>query len=70
MAHTNDELRLLRISDVMEIFPVSRMTIYRMVKQNRFPKPVRFGGSSAWPYREVRDYVDGLKAERNDDDLI
>lgn len=42
-----------RLPELMEMFQVSKPSIYRLMKNNQFPKPVKFGGSSLWPAGEI-----------------
>lgn len=47
--------KLLRISQVLEIIPVSRSTWWQGVKTGKFPKPVKLGERmTAWHESEVR----------------
>lgn len=66
------DLRFLRMEQVQELFPVSRMTIYRLIKDGKFPAPRKLGGRSVWRYAKVRDFVDRLDPpeDESDDDLI
>ena len=41
--------KLLKLDDVLEVVPLSRPTIYRMIKQGDFPKLVKL-----WVYARVR----------------
>lgn len=73
MEENLDHLRFLRMEQVQELFPVSRMTIYRLIKRGEFPAPVKLGSSSVWRYSKVRAFVDRLDPtvdEEGDDDLI
>lgn len=57
-----DQTRYLRITDIMERFPISRATIYRLAKKDQFPKPVRMGSSSLWIEGEVLAWEPSLLA--------
>jgi len=47
--------RFLKVAEILPLISVSRTTLWRMVKNNQFPKPVRIGPvSTAW--RET-DYL-------------
>lgn len=59
-----DELRMLRIDRVLELIPVSRVTLYRMIKAGQFPRPVKLGGSSAWSNQEIRKWRNNLLSSR------
>lgn len=60
----DDELRMLRIDRVLELIPVSRVTLYRMIKAGQFPRPVKLGGSSAWSNQEIRKWRNNLLSSR------
>ena len=46
--------RLLRIDQVKEISGIGKTMIYRLVREGRFPKPFKPGGSaSRWSETEV-----------------
>lgn len=56
--HAGDEdLRLLRIEQVLDLIPISRNTLYRMVKANEFPPPYKFRANSCWSNEEIRDWL-------------
>jgi prophage regulatory protein len=58
LPHPGDEdLRLLRIERVLDLIPVSRNTLYRMVKEGEFPAPYKFRGNSCWSNEELRDWL-------------
>lgn len=59
-----DDLRMLRIDRVLELIPVSRVSLYRMIKAGQFPRPVKLGGSSAWSNHEIRKWRDNLLLSR------
>lgn len=44
---------------------LSRATIYRMVQAGTFPQPIKQGRTSAWPYSEVRGYLDRVVDQRD-----
>jgi predicted DNA-binding transcriptional regulator AlpA len=51
-----------RLAQVQEKFPVSRSTIYRMMKEDRFPKSVRLSRQLlGWWKDEVDDYCERLR---------
>lgn len=55
----NDDLRMLRIEQVISLFPVSRVTVYRLIKSGQFPSPVKMGNTNLWRYAELRKWIDG-----------
>ena len=64
IASTDSDPRMLRIDRVLELIPVSRVTLYRMIKAGQFPRPVKLGGSSAWSNQEIRKWRNNLLSSR------
>ena len=51
-------LRLLRIPEVIERTGYRKSELYRLMKEARFPKPVKLGERcSAWPEHEVSQWI-------------
>ncbi|WP_138144634.1 AlpA family phage regulatory protein [Brucella sp. 10RB9215] len=68
--HRN-ELGFLRLEQVLQMVPIGRSTLYRMVDKGDFPSPCKFGSASLWPYDEIRRWADKVKKSRYDhDDII
>ena len=60
--------RLLRPREVMARIGCSRVTLWRWVREGRFPPPIRPGPNfTAWPEDEIENYIDSLIAARDDD---
>lgn len=53
----NDPVRFLRIRDVLKRVPISRPTIYRMMRRGDFPKAVPIGCSAVWVEKEIDEWV-------------
>ena len=51
------DCKLLRISDVMYIVGFSKPSIYRLIKDREFPKPLK----SCWKRSEVLEWIDSQK---------
>ena len=60
----DDNVRMLRIEKVLDLIPVSRVSLYRMIKNGKFPPPVKAHGVSLWSNREIRKWRDDLFAAR------
>ena len=59
--------RFIRRKAVEELTGLARSTIYQMVHEERFPRPVRLGGRAvAWLETEVKDWVAARIAERGE----
>jgi prophage regulatory protein len=56
--------RLLRFPSVQQRVPYSHSTIYLLIKEGRFPKPVFLGGRAvAWRESEIDQWIAGLSSE-------
>ena len=56
MRDDNEDLRMLRIERVLDLIPVSKVHIYRMIKAGEFPAPIKLHGVSLWDNREIREW--------------
>lgn len=51
--------KLLRLSDVRERVPYSRSTIYQLIAQGKFPKPISIGERAvAWLESEIDAWIE------------
>lgn len=58
MNEDQDE-RLIRIADVLEIIPVSRSTFWAWVRTGKFPAPIKLSaGVSCWRKKDVISWID------------
>lgn len=56
--------RYLRIGDLTERLPISRPTIYRMIKKATMPKPIKLGSSTVWLESEIDKWMKDLAEAR------
>lgn len=50
--------RLLRLADVRDRVPYSRSTIYQLIAEGKFPKPVNLGARAvAWLECEIEAWI-------------
>jgi predicted DNA-binding transcriptional regulator AlpA len=63
--------RLVRLSEIASspkragLIPLSRTTIWRLVRSGDFPSPVRLGGRvTVWFESEIRQYLEVLRNSR------
>lgn len=54
---------LLDIKAVAEALSRSRASIYRDIKAETFPKPLKICGSARWRTSQVRDFIEGLRPD-------
>lgn len=51
--------KILRLKEVMELTCLARSTIYKYMKEGKFPKQIMLGGNNvAWVYKDVVGWVD------------
>jgi predicted DNA-binding transcriptional regulator AlpA len=58
--------RLVGIATLVEILQRSRASIYRDIKNDAFPKPLKLGSSSRWRLSEVNAVIERLSDDRAD----
>lgn len=52
--------KLLRLSEVRDRVPYSRSTIYQLIAQGKFPKPISIGERAvAWLESEIDEWIEG-----------
>ena len=56
---SNGSVKLLRLPAVMEMTGISRSSVYRLVQENKFPKPVHVAvpKMTVWPSDVVEQWV-------------
>lgn len=56
--HNQPENELMRLNEVMKAVHYSRASIYRLMKENKFPKPITLGGRSVfWVRTQIQDFI-------------
>ncbi len=51
----------LRLNQVLQLFPVSRSTWWRGIKEGRYPQPIKLSpGTTAWKVEDIRQLLDDL----------
>ncbi|MBT0664214.1 AlpA family phage regulatory protein [Geobacter pelophilus] len=51
-------MKLLRIKQVLENVPVSKSTIWKWVKEDKFPAPQKMGCCTVWKEEDVQRFID------------
>ena len=57
----DEDLRMLRIERVLDLFPVSRVTLYRLIRSGDFPEPTKMGRTSLWRSSDLRRWTERQK---------
>jgi prophage regulatory protein len=58
--YDNNPQRLIRVQELKQFVGVGKSTIWRMTKEGRFPRPIRFGRSTLWRLGDVLAWRDSL----------
>jgi prophage regulatory protein len=54
----DDDLALMRLPAILDVFPVSRSEWWAGVRAKRYPAPIRLGKRmAAWRAREIRELL-------------
>ena len=48
---------LLRMKDLTELLKISRGTIYKWIKNNEFPQPIKIGRGIAWFQDDICNWL-------------
>ena len=63
MSQSMNEHALLRISQVLELIPISRSAWWQGCRTGRYPKPVKLGPrTTAWRSDDIAALVDKISA--------
>lgn len=58
LIHRNNNMRLIKIKEVIKMTSLSRATIYKYMAEDSFPKPVPLGAKAvAWVEDEVENWI-------------
>lgn len=61
---TPQEKRFIKLTEVMNMTGLSRVTIYTYVNAGKFPAYTKVGRATFWEYHEVQDWMNEKLAER------
>lgn len=58
--------RLIRLREVKKMVPFCTTKIYKLIKEEKFPKQLKEGGSSVWRLEDVLNYMKNLGEQNNE----
>lgn len=58
MKPDNSHLQMLDSADMMSLFRMSKTTLWRHVKEGKFPEPVYVGRSPLWNQKRVEAWLE------------
>ena len=51
----------VRLSQILQVFPVSRSAWFAGIREGRYPEPVKLGvRTSAWRVEDIQNLIDGV----------
>ncbi|MCX7553641.1 AlpA family phage regulatory protein [Marinicella sp. S1101] len=60
----NQLVKYIRWNDLKEYLPFSKSTIYSMIKEGRFPAPIKLSVRvSAWSLEDVNEWLEARKQD-------
>lgn len=66
ISRQQDSERILRFPDVKKMTGLSRTTIWRLEKQDAFPKTIKITGHvNGWLEREIKEWISSKMEARN-----
>lgn len=51
-------VKLLKLKEVIELGVGSKTTIYKLLKENKFPKPIKCGTHNRWVLSDIQNWID------------
>jgi prophage regulatory protein len=61
----NDENRVIRMKEICYLVGISRATIYLMIEENNFPKPLKIGKRAiGWEYKTIIEWIEKKHDEK------
>lgn len=59
--------KLLKLPEVCELVGLKRPTIYKYIKTEGFPKPIKIGSrASRWSYAQIMEWIEKQKNGRKE----
>ena len=58
-------LKFLRIDEVCERTGLKKSSLYDLMAERKFPRPVKIGGAARWPEHEVVEIMEAWIASRD-----
>lgn len=59
-----DTMKLLRYPEVEKRVRLKKSAIYKLIKAEKFPAPVKQGGAAFWFDTDIDAYLERLRSER------
>lgn len=58
-------VRFLKLPEVLDRIGISRTSVYDLIREGKFPQPVRIGRSTLWPDHVIREWQEGVMRGEN-----
>lgn len=57
-------MKLIRLPEVLKRVSLKKTTVYSLISEDEFPKPVKLGSVSAWVEHEIDQWIAERVADR------
>lgn len=66
-SNTEQQQVLLKIKQVLELVPVGKTTLYKMIDDGKFPRPIRLSERAvAWRKSDILQWIDNLETTKKE----
>ena len=55
----------MRLSQVLEVFPISRAKFYKGIQTGEYPKPIKHGRMSLWRTADIQNLIQKVEESGN-----
>lgn len=52
---------LFNTKEVMRLTGLSRSYLYKLMDENKFPKPLKIGSHNAWKLEQIEQWIESLE---------
>lgn len=59
------EIKFITVKQAAEALAVSKRTLYRLIAEGRFPRPIKVGSVSRIRLRDVQEFIDRQQGRFN-----
>lgn len=60
-------MKLLDVKAITELTTLSKSSLYRLMKEDKFPQPTKIKGRNVWGIEQVNEWMNNLIKEKQHD---
>ncbi len=64
MAIMSNQFKYTTANEILDTYPMSRTTLYRLIQKGEFPPPIKVGSRSYWKRDEIEDAFKAMEEKR------